>query len=474
MPAGIFATLFVVLEIAVLVRVLLRPHRDPATRLAWVVVILVMPLAGMVIYFFFGETNIGRRRIARMRAAARALPAPETVSPAVEDAVPSEYAPLFHAGQSINHHPPTTGNSARLMPHSDATIASMVADIDAAQAHVHVLFYIWLTDNNGMRVIEALKRAARRGVTCRAKADELGSRALIRSPHWRAMRDAGVELALAAPVNPLRARIDMRNHRKIVVIDNRITYCGSQNCADPAFEIKAKYAPWVDIMLRFEGPVVLQNQRLFAIDWMTTTGEDLSQLFGRNADAPPHPGKQGLIAQVIGSNAAVRYSAIPEIFTALMGAARRELVITTPYYVPDDSIQTALCGAARRGVAVTLILPARNDSWIVAAASRSYYHDLLAAGVHIHEYIGGLLHAKTLTIDGETAMIGSANLDRRSFDLNAENNILLWGAETTAAIRQRQQDYLQSTRRISLRDVANWPWPRRLWNNAVAISGPLL
>lgn len=474
MIIGVLTGLFVILETGFLARALLRPHRDPASRLAWVVVLLALPVLGMIAYLLFGEINIGRNRVVRMREAIHTLSpscADEARVAAVEGMIPPEYAPLFHVGRSINGNPPTADNRATLMEDSDAAIRSMVADIDAAREHVHVLFYIWLADHNGLRVTEALKRAAARGVTCRVMVDEIGSGALIRSIHWEAMRAAGVELALAMRLSPLHARMDMRNHRKIVVIDNRVTYCGSQNCADAAFAIKARYAPWVDIMLRLEGPVVLQNQRLFAIDWMTAAGENLAGVF--DVAAPPES-TSGIIAQVIGSSAAVRHSAIPEMFIAMMGAARRELVITTPYYVPDDPIQSGLCGAAQRGVDVTIVFPARNDSWIVAAASRSYYHDLLAAGVHVHEYVGGLLHAKTLTIDGAAALIGSANFDRRSFELNSENNILLYDPVTVAAIRARQRDWLASTREVSRDEVNAWPWPRRLWNNAVAMSGPLL
>jgi cardiolipin synthase len=147
-----------------------------------------------------------------------------------------------------------------------------VADIDAAKDHVHLMFDIWLPDNNGCKVVEALKRAAARGITCRAMADGLGSRTMIKSKHWRDMREAGVRLGIALPIGnpllrPLKGRIDLRNHRKIVVVDNLITYCGSQNCADPEFRIKAKYAPWVDAMMRFEGPIARQNQYLFVADW---------------------------------------------------------------------------------------------------------------------------------------------------------------------------------------------------------------
>ena len=254
-------------------------------------------------------------------------------------------------------------------------IESLVADIDAAKDHVHLIFYIWLPDNNGLKVVEALKRAAARKVTCRAMADGLGSRIMIDSEHWKAMRDAGVHVATALPIGnlllrPLRGRIDLRNHRKIVVIDNWITYCGSQNCADPEFRIKAKYAPWVDAMMRFEGPIARQNQYLFASDWMAQVDEDIRRI---PAADRCRPANRGLTAQVIGTGPTVRNSAMPEVFETLMYAARHELFITTPYYVPDEAMQTALCASAYRGVETTIIFPARNDSWIVQAASRSYY-----------------------------------------------------------------------------------------------------
>ena len=161
-------------------------------------------------------------------------------------------------------------------------------------------------------------------------------------------------------------------------------------------------------------------------------------------------------------------------FEGLIYAARRELVISTPYYVPDEPMQAALCACARRGVDTTIIFPARNDSWIVAAASRSYYAELLDAGVKIHEYVGGLLHTKSLTLDGQVTLIGSANMDRRSFDLNYENNILFCDAELTATVRQRQQDYLAKSNAVTLDAVAAWPVRRRLWNNTIAMLGPVL
>jgi cardiolipin synthase len=234
--------------------------------------------------------------------------------------------------------------------------------------------------------------------------------------------------------------------------------------------VKAKFAPWVDVVVRLTGPVVRQNQHLFAIDWMTETGEDLAAIL----DEPVAAGDGGAVAQVIASGPTARASAAPEMFESLMYGARRTLTISTPYYVPVDSIQAALRAAGNRGVDTTLILPARNDDFAVAAASRSYYEDLLQAGVKIHEYRPGLLHAKTMTVDGEITLIGSANMDRRSFDLNYENNILLWNRALAHAMRARQQSYLADSRPVTIDEVRAWGWRTRLWNNALAVVGPIL
>lgn len=471
--------LHVSIQLALVVRVLLRPHREPAARIAWVVVLVALPVIGILAYILLGEVNIGRRRVERMKAVLARMPdvaqAPNADAPSLCPDVPQRHAHLFRVGHSISGFAPMGGNHGRLMEDSDATIDSMVADIDSARDHVHLLFYIWLSDNNGLKVSQALIRAAGRGVICRAMADDLGSRGMIRSRHWQDMEAAGVRLARALPIGnpllrPLHGRIDLRNHRKIVVIDDWITYCGSQNCADPAFLVKAKYAPWVDAMIRFEGPVARQNQHLFAGDWMAHVDDDIEDLLRR----PIPDTEPGLSAQVIGTGPTVRHSAMPEMFESLIYSARRDLVITTPYYVPDDPMQAALCASARRGVRTTIVFPARNDSWIVAAASRSYYGDLLEAGVNIYEYQGGLLHTKSLTLDGEVTLIGSANMDRRSFELNYENNILFYDRALTAVVGERQTAYIAKSRPVSLEIVDAWTWRQRLWNNTIAVLGPVL
>jgi len=470
--------LLFLIHLAVIARVILRPHREPASRIAWIVMIIALPGVGMVSYLLLGETNIGRRRVRRMHEVLASLPNVSDAGidgSALQAQIPERYAHLFRVGQSVNGFEPVAGNRGALLSDSNASVESLVADIDAAKDHVHLIFYIWLPDTNGLKVVEALNRAAARGVTCRVMADGLGSRIMIDSAHWKGMHENRVNVAVALPIGnlllrPLRGRIDLRNHRKIVVIDDWITYCGSQNCADPEFRIKPKYAPWVDAMVRFQGPIARQNQYLFVADWMAHQDEDIRELLKR----PLPPDQPGFAAQVIGTGPTIRNSAMPEVFETLMFAARHELFITTPYYVPDEAMQTALCASAYRGVETTVIFPARNDSFIVQAASRSYYADLLDAGVRIFEFKGGLLHTKSLTLDSEITLIGSANMDRRSFDLNYENNILLYDSTLTAEIRRRQDDYLAQSREVTAEMVGQWPITRKFWNNAIAMLGPIL
>lgn len=454
------------------VRVLLRPRRDPASRVAWILFIMALPYVGALAYLMLGEVRPNKGQTPQKPS--------ESTLPVFFHSTPDGHLPVisasgFSIGKSISGFGPVDGNTGYLLDDSNATINAIVSDIDAAREHIHLLFYIWLTDTNGCKVVDGLIRAARRGVICRVIVDDLGSRNFIRSEHWSAMKDAGVQLARAQLIGNLmfrilKGRVDIRNHRKIVVIDNRVTYCGSQNCADPEFAIKAKYAPWVDAVIRLEGPVVRQNQYLFLTDWLICTNEDCRDL----AQRPIPPTEQGFLAQVIGTGPENHYSATPELFATLIFSARKELVITTPYYVPDDFMQAALCSSARRGVATSLVLPARNDSWFVGAASRSNYSELLEAGVRIHEYTGGLLHAKTLTIDGEMTLIGSANMDRRSFELNFENNILLHDQGLTQAIRCRQAEYIAQSNPVNQADVDAWSMPYRLRNNVLAILSPLL
>jgi cardiolipin synthase len=275
--------------------------------------------------------------------------------------------------------------------------------------------------------------------------------------------------------NPLwtfiRGRVDLRNHRKLLIVDNGIAWCGSQNLADPEFRIKPHYAPWVDIMTRWEGPVAQHCQFLFVSDWIAEGGSDVSGLLS-NASAPPRSGQ--IVAQVIGTGPTLSFDAMPACFSELIHSARQELVVTTPYFVPDEQLLFALTSAARRGVRTIMAVPKRCDSRIVAATCHSYYEDLLKAGVELYEYRRGLLHAKTMVVDRCVGLIGSANLDRRSFELNFENNVLFADAQFAAAVRDRQAEYLADSDRVTADQVAAFGIGRRLMQNLLATLSPVL
>ena len=438
--------------------------------------ILAVPLVGIVAYLILGETRISGRRREHGRDVDAHLPRPPGDETCLERLSPGPHEAPFDLARTVNHLDPTCANSARLSSDSNRAIEEMVADIDAAQEQVHLCTYIWLADGNGLKVKNACVRAARRGIAVRILADALGSRRLIGSSHWNDMRDAGCQTRVALPVgNPLwtliRGRVDLRNHRKMMVIDNRIAWCGSQNIADPEFLIKARYAPWVDIMARWEGPVARHVQYLFVSDWVAEGGDDISALLR----GPPAASDKGaVLAQVIGTGPTASFDAMPSCFSELIHSAREELVVTTPYFVPDEQLLFALTSAARRGVKTLMVLPRRCDSRFVAATSRSYYEDLLKAGVHLYEYRPGLLHSKTMIVDGKIGLIGSANLDRRSFELNFENNILFADTSFAAAVRERQEQYLAASDRITADDVARYGFFRRIVQNLLATMSPVL
>lgn len=475
----LFGTILLTLaEVGVLIRAILRPHRDPASRLAWAVVIVIAPLVGLIAYLLVGEARISNARRRRGQEIEARLPRPGCDNSVARTIAEGPYAAPFALASYLEGLGPTCGNRAQLALDSNAAIDAMVDDIDCASTTVHLCAYIWLADHNGCKVKDALIRAASRGVEVRALADALGSRHLIRSSHWKELGASGAQVRVALPVgNPLwtllRGRVDLRNHRKLLIIDNNIAWCGSQNVADPEFRIKPRYAPWVDIMTRWEGPVARHCQFPFVSDWMGDGGDDISPIL-----AEPGPAEServaGIVAQVLGTGPTVRFDAMPACFAELIHSARRELVVTTPYFVPDEQVLFALTSAARRGVDTILALPRHNDSRVVAATSRSYYADLIAAGVKLFEYHRGLLHAKTMVVDGKIGLIGSANLDRRSFELNFENNILFADEAFAAVIRARQAEFLADSDEVTMADVDRFNVVQRFWHNSVAMLSPIL
>lgn len=461
------------------IRILLRDNLSSAARLAWFMFMLFVPYVGIVLYLLFGEISLGRtihQRHDEIFARLRSIDAGSlgNCDRNLDGNVEIEYQTAFRAA-SVDGFGTTLGNKAELLADAETARSRLIEDIDNATESIQCLYYIWLDDNTGRNVAEALIRAATRGVAVHAMADGLGSRKFVRSKYWREMREAGVKLSVALPIKwvldtILFSRLDLRNHRKITVIDSAITWCGSQNCADPEFLVKAKYAPWVDVMLRLKGPVAAQNQMLFASDWLLNSGGEVPEAFRMKAKEI----EGGFPAQIFADGPTDRRGATPQLFATLLALARREVVISTPYFVPNQTVLDAICAAAIRAIDVTMIFPKRNDSWIVAAASHGYYRKLLEHGVKIFEFRNGLLHAKTFTIDRRLSLVGSTNLDLRSFDLNYENDILLRDDEMTQQIYDRQQEYITQSDPVTLEEVNAWSYHRRIWNNVVATVGPIL
>lgn len=449
-------------------------RRRPTSAMAWMLIIFFLPWAGLVLYLLLGRHRLPRRRV---REYARLLTKLEDVHSRFEDH-PHMVEPQLGAGAAgavalaarLGYMPILGGNDVQLMASNDRAINQLIADIDASRQHVHLLFYIYADDDAGRRVSEALVRAARRGVTCRVLADAVGSRGLFGTLGVH-MADNGVEVREALPVGLFRrsmARMDVRNHRKLAVIDGRIAYTGSLNIIGESRG--AKEQPWRDLTVRMTGPIVLELQTVFVGDWHFETDEML--------DAPeilPDPELTGAVAaQTLPSGPNYPTENYERMVVAALHAAHERATLTTPYFVPDDALMQALQVAVLRGVDVEMILPRRSDHWLVDAASRAYYDDLLDAGVRIHLFHGGVLHAKAMSIDDTIAFIGSSNFDIRSFSLNLEINLLFYGAEVTHRLREIQRQYIDSSNLLTAQEWAKRSRVRAAAQNIAKLLSPLL
>lgn len=456
--------------------VLLRRSGTSETRLAWILLIAILPVVGALAYLLLGAPR-GNRQIRRHASVRGCFPGMlRTRSqdlPNLDPDVPRHYQQVFSLIEAVSDTDAMAGHELELLAGGDAFFAQLINDIDAATASCHLLSYIYLDDEDGRRVAEALIRASGRKVACRVLVDSLGSKGFLHSRTRQRMEEAGVQVHEGLPTRILTmlwARMDVRNHRKIVVIDNTIGYIGSQNIASESFAPKARYAPWVDCMVRMHGPGVHDLQELFIEDWYLDSNEELSGLL----QSPPAVLPSKTTSQIIGSGPNFRNEALSLAFQATINAAEMNLTLTTPYFVPDQATTVAIQSAAMRGVHTTLILPARNDSKLVALASSAQYEDLLKAGVEIHLFQKGLLHAKTMTVDHQLFMVGSANLDRRSLQLNFEVSLFGWDPNFAAQLHFLQMSYLQQSTALDSTAWEKRSGFKRLACNAAGLLGPLL
>jgi cardiolipin synthase len=468
------------LRVGLSVRVIWR-RLPVGVSLAWLAIILIFPFAGAAAYLLLGEYRLGRERARRAaayrnarRTSAGGMPTGNRVDLAALDA---GSAALARLAESVLGAPALGGNSLQLLENAAAAFPALIADIDSARHTCNLEFYIWSLGGQADEVVAAVQRAVRRGVQCRLLVDAVGSKSFLKSELAKGLRQCGVHVAVALPTGLLRllfVRPDLRLHRKIVIIDGEVGYTGSLNLADPRyFKREAGVGQWVDAFARVKGPAVEALAETFCQDWALETGESIGTADGTvDAQATPGPGKAGV--QVLPTGPDARVDAIEQIVLMSIYAAMREVVLTTPYFVPSESLLNALLSAAGRGVQVVLIVPAKVDSRLVHFASRAYQSDLTAAGVQVALFKGGLLHTKSITVDGQFSLFGSLNLDPRSLRLDFEITLAIYDAEFTAALRRLQQHYLSESDVLDMGAIRARSNIERFKEDAARLVGPIL
>jgi len=476
----LFVVAHLALQIVLAFRVIML-RRGVGESLAWILVIFLLPIVGPLGYLLLGELRLGKRRVHRFvelfPPIREWLEEIARRTPVNWSELGVECEPLSRLTEQTIGLPTQPGNHLELLDDWQHVFQRLVEDIDRAQQTCHMVFYIWHVGGAANEVAEALIRASGRGVVCRVLVDDLGSRSFLRSDLAARLRNAGIHLHAALPGSVWRmlfVRFDLRMHRKIVVIDGKVAYTGSLNLVDPRyFKVESGVGQWVDAMVRVEGPAVESLGVTFLADWYVETETTLEEL--RHASGVEEQPLQGECAvQVLPSGPAFRSEAIEDVLLMAVYAARRELVLTTPYFVPSESLRIALASAARRGVKVVLIVPAKVDSLLVRYASQAFKGDLLRAGVRIANFDGGLLHTKSVTIDDEISLFGSLNLDPRSMRLNFEISLAVYNRVFVNQLRALQQKYID---RSELMDLTTWDArsnSQRFAENCARLLGPLL
>lgn len=491
------------IRIVMLPVIVMRKER-PATCLAWLTVVFFAPAPGLLLYILLGENRLGRRRLEIRKsrwATLESVNAPAvgghyisdsnelwgepargdtdehfpddsfSTKPAEKPALDPELQPLSDLAFRLTGWPLTAENQVSFLCDPLLTIDRLVAEIDSARDHVHLLYFIFREDEIGRRVADALIRAEKRGVQCRVLVDAVGSRHMLKRLAPR-LREAGVEVRPALPVRLYRipfARLDLRNHRKLAVIDGRVAYTGSQNIVEPTYG-RRKAGPWHDITARIVGPTVPHLQLVFLEDWFHETGQWLDE----PRYFPPVSEGGETILQLLPSGPDMPTEMFQDLLVKAIFLARRRVILTSPYFVPDEPLTMALRLAAFRGVQVDLVLPQRTDHPLVDAAGEFHWRRLHQHGVRVHFFQEGLLHAKTLTIDDRLGLFGSANYDIRSFHLNFEVNLLIYSKEAVQALQELQVRYLSVSVPLADNRLSALKPARKLAIHLAKLLSPLL
>ena len=440
-------------------------RRSPAAARSWLLLIFFLPLPGILLFLLIGSPRFPAWRVERFQHM-RGFLCEVADSLRATGTVPDERSEITSLAERLGYLPPVGGNSIELLDDYDGTVARLVADIDAAKRHVRILTYIFADDEVGRRVIDALGRAAGRGVACHVLIDVVGSHHWVRGT-LRLLKEKGVDARAALPFRPFRHRTrrDMRNHRKLFIIDGEIGYAGSQNiiCRD--------FRPGVvnrELVARATGPAVAEMTAVFLTDWYLETEQLLDA-------EPPIPASTGDAAlQLLPSGADYPLEGFQTLLTWQVDRARSRVVLVTPYLVPDDSLLAALSTAVMRGVDVRVVVSEVVDQPLVNLAQCSYYDELLSCGVRIHRYRDYLLHAKAARIDETIGVIGSSNVDIRSFQLNEEVSLLLIDDGSIRRLHEIQDGYIAASEELDLHQWRGRSHIRRLAEGMARLVSPLL
>lgn len=458
-------------------RVLIR-KKPIGVTLAWILLIIVIPVVGVILYLLLGESSVGYFRAKRARFAYQryvdSLRSIDDLSLIVPQNVEDPARALWDQTFGAMHLPAISGNQLTLLPDADSVLDQFLEDILAAKQSIYLEFYICEWGGRIDDIMAALEVAHARGVEIRLMCDSVGSRQFLRDPRVAVLRKKGIRIVEALHANLFRVllrRQDLRMHRKIIVIDAWIAYTGSMNLVDPRlFNISARVGQWIDLMVRIVGPVAVPMQGILDYDWYMETEESVKPLNMPTTS----PNKPGVPIQVVPSGPALGNENLLHLLLTAIYSARTSLDITTPYFVPDDAIFLALKSAAQRGVAVRIFLPIKNDSFLAKHAGRSFFEELLSSGVEICPFKKGLLHSKCVLIDRQVALVGSVNLDMRSIWLNFEITAVISDIVFCEKLADVIEGYNLASDTLDLQRWRKRSLTRRILENATRLLSPLL
>jgi cardiolipin synthase len=462
------------LVIAIFVPWVLRTKKEPTAALAWCLVVILMPLFGALLFWEFGYNYVHRRLRARRShksAFEREHPPASPQARRGRHALGEDADDLARLALQVDAFPVSRGNAVTLYHDTNKAHSALLQELRSARHHIHLEFFIIRGDDAGRELLALLTDKAKQGIEVRLLVDSMGGRSL----QWNLLRplvQAGGRAARFLPLNPLRSwlHVNLRNHRKIVIVDGGAAYTGGMNVGDEYLGRSPRFGYWRDSFLRVAGPAVAGFQRVFAVDWDFATSEALND--PRYFPEPATVGED--VVQVVASGPDQPVNAIRTLFFAAVLSARKRLRIASPYFIPDAGLLDALHLARLRGVEIELLGLMRPDHFLSFHATRYYWTDMLGAGARIYEYARGMMHSKVLLVDDRWAITGSANFDNRSLRLNYEAGCVVYSPRLIAELDTAFDADLRESQALDAVAFARRPFRQHLAENACRLLSPIL